>query len=144
MQPLLLPLPCLVCSRGVLPVMPQEEEFYLLLLLPSLHVFPAFVVLCGNLFSSTASSPASLVFHLPDASLQLPSFLLPYRIYHRGELYFLATRRHKTQNLPAVASTIPSCCSYTCYATLYISVVILPVIFTQKYNIFLVYCPPLV
>jgi hypothetical protein len=24
--------------------------------------------------------------------MQLPSFLLPYRIYHRGELYFLATR----------------------------------------------------
>ena len=91
MQPLLLPLPCLVCSRGVLPAMPQEEEFYLLLLLPSLHVFPAFVVLSGNLFPSTASSPASLIFHLPGASSRL-LFLLPYPIYRRGELYYLATR----------------------------------------------------
>ena len=89
MQPLLHPLPCLVCSRGVFPAMPQEEEFYLLLLLPSLHVFPAFVVLCGNLFSSTASSPASLVFHLPGASMQPPSLLLPYPIYRRGELTIL-------------------------------------------------------
>jgi hypothetical protein len=58
-------------------------------LLPSLHVFPAFVVLCGNLFSSTASSPASLVFHLPGASMQPPSLLLPYPIYRRGELTIL-------------------------------------------------------
>ena len=89
MQPLLLPLPCLVCSRGVLPVMPQDEEVYLLLLLPSLHVVPAIVMLRDNLFSSTASSPASLVFHLPGASVQPPSLLLPYPIYRRGELTIL-------------------------------------------------------
>jgi hypothetical protein len=92
MQLLLLPLPYFICSRVVLPAMPQEEEIYLPCFYHPFTFSPPLLCYVASLFSSTASSPAFLVFRLLDARMQLPSLLLPYRIYHRGELYFLATR----------------------------------------------------